>query len=168
MGRKRTTYAPSTTGVYIIWNKKTFRFYLGSATNLYVRFKSHKSRLKNNYHTNPELQADYNLYGLDALEFIILEEFSCLEDARACEKNLIEEFAYKNLLYNLDHTGKGNAKTGKPRPPFSEEWKARISAAKVGKRFSDEHKAAMSAGQKLAWAKRRQASVDEPLTCASV
>lgn len=40
------------------------------------------------------------------------------------------------------------ARKGKKRPPFSTEWRANISAARTGKRASDETRANMSAAQR--------------------
>lgn len=181
MGRKRIDHTPRTAGVYLIWNNQTMKFYIGSSNNIYKRFTVHKAEMKSGAHKNPELLADFRTYGLDAFEFLIVKEFDRVEDAHACEKQLIEEFAYKELLYNFVFADK-------PKTPHSQETKARISEIKKGKQQSQEHRAnisrakkgkersknsaehnaRISEGLKLRHAKRRQASVDVSLTCASV
>lgn len=201
MGRTRYNHTPRTPGVYYIVNTKTLKTYIGSTKNIYERFCVHKAKLKSNIcgHTNPELQADYNVYGSDSFEFIVVKECDSVEEAHEGELELIQNYPNKNFLYNLKHTGKPTAQAGLKRPPhsaatrarisasckgkrlsdehrarlseankgrrLSDEHRARVSEAQKGKRLSDEHRARISEAQKLRYAERRQAAVDERLTC---
>lgn len=63
--------------------------------------------------------------------------------------------ALSNLVYltNEEHTSLH--KKGKKREPFSEEWKAKMSAAHKGKKFSEEHKAKMRSAQLRRWSNRK-------------
>jgi group I intron endonuclease len=60
-------------GIYIIRNKVTNKVYIGQSIDIKKRFREHKSYLKNSNHWNPNLQNICNKYGLDILEFKILE-----------------------------------------------------------------------------------------------
>jgi len=46
--------------------------------------------------------------------------------------------------------------------PLTEETKAKLRASKLGRKPTAEHRAAVSAGLKLAWAKRKQAKQQTP------
>ena len=51
---------PTYKGIYIILNVSKNKCYIGESDNIHRRFKSHKLDLKNNKHTNKEMQADFN------------------------------------------------------------------------------------------------------------
>jgi group I intron endonuclease len=61
-------------GIYRIVNTINDKYYIGSAYDLYKRFKDHKSALKSNRHHNKQLTRFVNKYGLDKLNFELLEE----------------------------------------------------------------------------------------------
>ena len=50
-------------GIYQITCTKTDRTYLGSTGNIIKRLKQHYKQLISNTHPNPEMQADFNLWG---------------------------------------------------------------------------------------------------------
>jgi predicted GIY-YIG superfamily endonuclease len=56
------------TGIYTIASPSGL-FYVGSALDVPTRWKSHKSALKHGKHSNRLLQAESDLYGVDALKF---------------------------------------------------------------------------------------------------
>lgn len=60
-------------GIYIIRNTIDDRVYIGECTNFYKRYGRHLSQLCNNKHFNKKLQNFANKYGVDKLEFDILE-----------------------------------------------------------------------------------------------
>lgn len=61
------------TGVYLIRNKQNNKLYVGSTQrSLYGRLTQHKSALKRNCHPNKQIQADYNLFGVDNFEIELL------------------------------------------------------------------------------------------------
>lgn len=60
-------------GIYKITCRPNNKIYVGSAVNLDVRWKRHKSELKANKHVNPILQNAYNKYGIDKFIFEIIE-----------------------------------------------------------------------------------------------
>ena len=59
-------------GLYLIENLDSNRFYFGSAVDLYKRMHVHLCQLKGNYHHNAFLQRDYNS-GNKNLVFTVLE-----------------------------------------------------------------------------------------------
>jgi group I intron endonuclease len=59
--------------IYAIRQKSTNKYYIGSTNNFKNRFYRHKSSLKLNKHHSIKLQRTYNKYGLDDLEFIVIE-----------------------------------------------------------------------------------------------
>jgi len=60
-------------GIYKILNLITGKFYIGSAKNLFHRWKTHEWLLINNRHGNRYLQAAYDKYGPEAFQFEVLE-----------------------------------------------------------------------------------------------
>lgn len=60
-------------GIYKILNTSTGKCYIGSAINIGNRLKAHKKKLKANNHPNKHLQSAYNLVGLEAFNFLVLE-----------------------------------------------------------------------------------------------
>jgi group I intron endonuclease len=83
-------------GIYIIRNTVDQRVYIGECTNFYKRYSRHKSQLLNNKHFNIKLQNFVNKYGIDTLEFDILE---------IVDTNRIEREMYYIKLYNSINNG---------------------------------------------------------------
>lgn len=69
-------------GIYIIRNMIDSRVYIGECRNFYKRYGRHKSSLLLGKHFNIKLQNFVNKYGIDALEFDILE---------ICDDNLVDK-----------------------------------------------------------------------------
>lgn len=65
-------------GIYMILNKITGKFYIGSSINVNIRLKHHENALKNNRHCNDYLQKVYNKYTPDDFLFTLLQE--CEQD----------------------------------------------------------------------------------------
>ena len=61
-----------TCGIYKITNKQNDKFYIGSSTNIEMRWYAHKSYLRRNVHANQHLQNAWNKYGEDNFIFSIL------------------------------------------------------------------------------------------------
>lgn len=83
-------------GIYIIRNTIDSRVYIGECKNFYKRWSRHKSSLMRNIHCNPKLQAFVNKYGIDKLEFDILEEVN---------DNRIDREIYYIQLYDSINNG---------------------------------------------------------------
>lgn len=86
-------------GIYKIINLVNNKIYVGSAVNLFNRFKLHKSDLKNNKHCNDYFQNAYNKYGknnfiFDIIEFVenknslIEKEQYWIDELNVCDRNI--------------------------------------------------------------------------------
>lgn len=79
-------------GIYKIVNIVNKKVYIGKASNIYTRFRSHKSYLRRNAHYNNYLQRSWNKYGENSFKFEVIEY---------CEKDiLIERENYWMKHYN--------------------------------------------------------------------
>lgn len=63
-------------GIYVIRNIKNSKQYVGGTSNVVNRKRQHFSDLKLNKHGNKPLQDDYNLFGKDCFQFVVLEILS--------------------------------------------------------------------------------------------
>lgn len=61
-------------GIYMIKNKTSTKYYIGRSVNCNERFSKHKSLLRNGNHINNHLQNAWNLYGEDDFIFEIIDE----------------------------------------------------------------------------------------------
>lgn len=79
-------------GIYKIVNIVNKKVYIGKASNIDSRFRSHKSYLRRNTHYNNHLQRSWNKYGENSFKFEVIEY---------CEKDiLIERENYWMKHYN--------------------------------------------------------------------
>lgn len=142
-------------GIYRIKNIITGDCYVGSSVNIEKRWKEHQRRLKNNKHCNPKLQASYNKYGIDAFVYNVLDY---CENILEREQMFIDTGAFKfNICMIAAKPPTIFGSTYMIGKKFSEEHKAKISAAmkdntnSKGRKLSEEHKAKLSAATKAQW-----------------
>jgi len=143
-------------GIYKIANKMTGDFYIGSAVDIKQRFKNHKSELKYNRHPNIILQRVFNKYGLENLQFEIIETVNNTNKLIEIEQLYLDNL---NPKYNIlkiagSRLGTKHSKETRkklsdshkgPRPyrlgfKHSEESKMKMSVGHTGKSLSEEHK----------------------------
>jgi hypothetical protein len=132
---------PNHPGVYAIRNEASDRRYVGSAANIYARWRGHRSDLRGNKHCNQHLQRSWNKHGEASFVFEVLEK--CERDAgvlMAREEHWMMEF--KGSLYNMSEHA--NVRLGQR---CSDSHKAALSARMKGNR----HGAGKSVGRKLSW-----------------
>jgi group I intron endonuclease len=79
-------------GVYAIKCKTNNKYYIGSTMDLDRRFKTHKQHLEKGCHNCRILQRDYDEYGLDEFEFIVLERNIDEDLLTAYEKYYIYQY----------------------------------------------------------------------------
>lgn len=89
--------------LYQISSKNTAHIYVGISSNLKRRIQKHKRELKLNKHHNYILQRVYNKYGLNDLQFEVLQEFENREQACIAEI----EFIKHNTCVNTTKGGDG-------------------------------------------------------------
>jgi len=135
-------------GVYMIQSKiKPERVYIGSSSNIYKRWRGHKSELSRGRHRSSKLQNHYNKYGKDDLCFIIIEQFQFISK----EHLLSREQYYLDSLnpYFCICKSATNTRLG---CKSSEEHKRKIGESNKGRKMTEEQIRAMSAklkGRKL-------------------
>lgn len=128
-------------GVYMILNKAENKVYIGQSRRLKDRFGRHKRSLENKTHHNKELQKDFDKYGKENFEFIVLQECT-VDKLHELEEYFILCFDSANPLfgYNLTYGGECDRKTERckklmpgnhhPMPP---ELKERLRLVATGK-----------------------------------
>lgn len=129
-------------GIYAIRHRESGRRYIGSSNHVCQRWAEHRSRLGRGVHHSKPLQADWNAFGRDAFEWVLIETIDDREARVVRELELInaEPSPYNTSL---------DTRTG-PRPGYkqSAETRARMSAAQKGLAKSPEHRAALGAARK--------------------
>lgn len=157
----------SVSGIYKITNKINKKCYYGSAVDFNTRWSLHRSELKNNIHGNKHLQAAYNKYGEVAFiysilmacpekELLIYEQHwlnafwdggkTCYNICKIAGSQLgckrSDEIKAKMRASKLkEHKEKISISVSATMTP---EHRKRLSAAKLGKKASEEAKANMS------------------------
>lgn len=127
--------------VYKITNKLNGLFYIGSTT----RFKKRCSQWRDyTSNTNSLVKKDILKYGRDNFSIEPIEIFSNNVQSKEIKAKELEYIHALNPYYNS---------IGKPR---SEETKRKLSLAIIGKKLSDEIRAKIREGQRLARIKRPQ------------
>jgi group I intron endonuclease len=134
-------------GIYRIVNTINDKYYIGSAYDLYKRFKDHKSALKSNRHHNKQLTRFVNKYGLDKLNFELLEECN-IEKLELKEqyyisntKNIFNETLFVDAInrgrkLSDSHKQKISESIKSKGIIRSEETKAKISKANKGHKYN--------------------------------
>jgi len=152
-------------GIYSIKNSINGKVYVGSAVNLNERFKVHQRHLRQGKHHSLKLQQAWRKYGEGSFAFtplLVCEK----RDLIYYEQRAIDAFEAVDCGYNMNPTAGSHlgakqsdeckrkvsiAKRGKKRPPFSAEWRAKMSVAHkgnqrcLGYKHTEEARANMSA-----------------------
>lgn len=148
-------------GIYKITNIENQKFYIGSATNLLFRKRSHFSSLKSGLHKNQKLQRAYNKYGCESFKFEVLlycdsKNLIMYEqlviDALDPVKNGFNINPVAGSTVGYKHTEDSKKKMSqaaidRPKPKPSKETCLKISLSKIGKKrkpFTEEARRNMS------------------------
>jgi group I intron endonuclease len=128
-------------GIYKIQSKsRPERIYIGSAVNVLRRWSDHRRLLSKNKHHSPILQNHYNKYGLDDLDFEIIESENYIDNKQllAREQTWIIRFQYNNTwkpFFNVNEVA-GN-RTG---AILSIETLKKMSDSLKGKKWKDDER----------------------------
>ena len=87
-----------TQGIYIISNNKSENVYIGQSKNIEKRIIAHFSHLRNNYHSNKNMQNEFNEFGEHSFNGVLLEEINDENNRKLREKELITSGKYS--VYN--------------------------------------------------------------------
>jgi group I intron endonuclease len=137
----------TTSGIYVIRNISTGRFYVGSSKGCERRWIYHRSTLRRGIHGNSRLQADWTVHGEASFTFTVI----CLLDPDqllATEQRLLDRLVGRPDCFNLDAHARGiwewtesarvaaaSSRRGKPLTPAHREA---ISRANMGRPKSPE------------------------------
>lgn len=87
--------------IYKIRNVTNDKFYVGSTTDTRERFRTHRSRLRNNRHHSPYLQAAWNKHGEDCFKFEVIEIVPEGASLQAAEDVWLAEHVGQRYCYNV-------------------------------------------------------------------
>jgi len=130
-------------GIYSITSKTNLKVYIGSSMNIPKRWDSHLWQLKRGVHLNPALQAHVKKYGLDDLEFEVMEVEPDLTLRLGLEQLMINAL-YGEGCFNLSKDACAPM-TGRKASP---ETRAKQSAARMGRTHTAETKALIGKAHK--------------------
>lgn len=124
-------------GIYIIKNRITGKFYIGSTTMMILkRLNHHKCLLDMNKHKNSYLQNSYNKYGKENFLFIAIlncEKKDCLK----IEQKFINKFINNNVLFNINHLASGTPSMSKESIlKRSQTMKAKYASGEIKSSFT--------------------------------
>ena len=134
-------------GIYRIINVATNKGYIGSSVDIRRRLKEHFSDLRGGRHSNPYLQASFNLHGESSFVFEIIE---------VCSREYMQEReTYWIHEYHSYVTDNGYNIEAPYRGPVLDETRRKISEANKGKVRTPEMRRAASEQRKgqVAWNK---------------
>lgn len=120
------------------------KWYVGSSINIASRWRQHKRALDAGNHRSKHLQNAWNKHGHEAFAFEVLEHVDCIEALIAQEQWWICALEVWNHAngYNTAKIAGIGSQTGLVR---SEDAKARMRMAQLGKKRSVAHRAQISA-----------------------
>ena len=101
------TLVPEKPGIYQV-SCGTSRFYIGASGNLRNRKLTHLNNLSKNAHTNQLIQRDFNKFGEENFNFLVLRLAKNLQEAEIFEaEEIVKRLQYGDSLYNKTIDGKG-------------------------------------------------------------
>ena len=128
--------------IYWIKNRENSKFYVGSTTQRYVRWRNHKKLLRAGRHHCKHLQAAWAKYGEAAFEFSVVERVINEADLEAAEDRWLQQHVGKPHCYNHGRSSKApwRGTKGMGISPMS------------GKKLSEEARQKLREAAKKQWA----------------
>lgn len=143
---------PKAPGIYLLRNRVSGGFYVGSTRNLWRRYRQHLDGMRNQRHHNPKLREAWLVYGASAFEFVVVELISVQADLVAREQYWLDRLNAIGDGYNYcpiagRHLGAKRGEATRQRlsanmkgKRHTEEAKQKMRAAKLGRKLTEEHK----------------------------
>ena len=135
--------------IYSCFNTITGKHYVGQTKfTAFERFRGHlkESRMQKSHRKGSKFHSALRKYGKDAFNITVLTTCNTQDETDLAEQYWIsyfnstdDEFGYNTAIGGLTHFGPKN---------HSEETKAKMRAAKIGKKFTEEHKRKLSESNK--------------------
>ena len=132
-------------GVYIITNVENNKVYIGSTKDFKRRWDGHRYNLRGGTHGNSHLQSSWNKYSESVFEFSVLEYVDNIEELVGVEQLWMDRYRREGIsLYNFgiaaDCPMRGRI--------LSKETRRKMSEARIGMIFTEEHKRRISKSTK--------------------
>ena len=106
----KNAHVEATAGIYAIHNIKTNEYYIGQSVDMFHRWKTHKTKLRNHTHDNDKLQVAWDTYGeasftITTLYTFTIHPFHIIQEVREFltkkEQYWINKYIKENkVLYN--------------------------------------------------------------------
>ena len=120
-------------GIYMIWNNVSRKFYIGSSINVYYRWTTHKRLMSIGKHPNIKLQNTFNKHGGDTFEFFVLELVEDKNNLLIREQYWID---FIPPIFNIIRDVRKSSLGAKPKNEVLE----RLSIIRKGKKHTEEFK----------------------------
>lgn len=136
-------------GVYMWVNIQNLKVYVGSSANLFVRHSTHLMQLRRERgHHNKALFNAYVKYGEGSFVFMVLEFVYDVSKKTLCEQEQkwMDRFHASNSLYGYNTAPVAGSCLGLIR---SEEVCLKLSKARKGMKFTEEHKAKIGEAMRI-------------------
>lgn len=132
-------------GVYSIVCRETGRTYIGSSSNILLRWNSHLGELRRGVHRNRHLQRSWTKRGAESFSFAVVEV--CSTDQLEMKEQAYCDSIPKHLLFNLRPVSGSNRGI-----VYGPEARANVSAGCKGRKISQEtrEKLSLLAGKRRA------------------
>lgn len=103
--------------VYEIRNIISGTYYIGSSSNLYERWRTHRTKLRAGTHPNRHLQSSWDRHQEEAFKFKCLATFESVKDMESAEEGLLEAAIEDPLCCNISRWAKTPWRESGPRHP---------------------------------------------------
>lgn len=101
--------------IYFLFNTKKNRYYIGSTSNVQVRFEDHKKRIINKTHPNKKLNADLSDCDINDFEFRIIREIDDTDIFLKKVEMTFIDYLYTHIdLYNINFNTFGKPHSDMP------------------------------------------------------
>ncbi|WP_199614434.1 GIY-YIG nuclease family protein [Paenibacillus alkalitolerans] len=117
-------------GVYAIRNKVNGKMIIGSAQDIKKRWSNYLTLLRKGEYGNKYLQDEWNKYGEENFEFIVVEELTRKRDLSIVEKYWQDYYRAADMLYNKNKVRKTKKKLRRGKEAANH--KEKMSAVQSG------------------------------------